>query len=143
MILLDTNVVSEGWRPRPSATVVSWLDSQPAGSLFLCTPVLAELRYGVERLPHGRRKDRLTDWVDRLEDEIYRGQVLGLDGAAAAAFGRLAAARERLGRRMEPMDALIAGIAASHGAMIATRDTADFDGLGLELINPFEAPAPR
>jgi hypothetical protein len=119
------------------------LDAQPAGSLYLCTPVLAELRYGIERLPHGRRRDRLTAWVDRLEREIYRGQILGLDPAAAAAFGRLAATRERLGRRMEAMDGLIAGIAASQGAIIATRDTSDFEHLGIELINPFDAPIPR
>ena len=140
MILLDTNVVSEGWKPQPSAAVVSWLDAQPAGSLFLCTPVLAELRYGVERLPDGRRKRRLAAWVDHLEGEIYRDQILGLDTVAAAAFGRLAARRERLGRRMEPVDALIAGIAASQGAAIATRETSDFDDLGIELINPFDAP---
>jgi toxin FitB len=138
MILLDTNVVSEGWKPRPSAAVISWLDAQAPQELYLCTPVLAELRYGVARLPPGKRRERIEAWVNRLEAEIYRDRILMLDADAAAEFGRLAAIRERLGRRMEPMDALIAGIAASQGASIATRDTADFDGIGIDLVNPFE-----
>jgi predicted nucleic acid-binding protein len=143
MILLDTNVVSEGWKPRPNAAVVAWLNAQPTNLLYLCTPVLAELRYGVERVSPGRRKDRLYAWVNRIETEIYRDRILQLDAAAASEFGRLAARREQIGRRMEPMDALIAGIAASQGAIIATRDITDFDDLGLELINPFETSAVR
>jgi predicted nucleic acid-binding protein len=143
MILLDTNVVSEGWKPQPNAAVVAWLNAQPTNLLYLCTPVLAELRYGVERVSPGRRKDRLYAWVNRIETEIYRDRILQLDAAAASEFGRLAARREQIGRRMEPMDALIAGIAASQGAIIATRDITDFDDLGLELINPFETSAVR
>jgi predicted nucleic acid-binding protein len=143
MILLDTNVVSESWKPQPDRAVASWLNSQPVHSLYLCTPVLAELRFGIERLPHGRRRAFLASWVARLESEAFRDRILPLDSAAAAEFGRLAARREKLGRRMEPMDALIAGIAASQAAGVATRDTSHFEDLGLELINPFEAPADR
>ena len=141
MIILDTNIVSEGWKPQPSVAVTAWLNAQAPQELYLCTPVLAELRYGVARLPPGKRRERLDAWVSRLEVEIYRDRILTLDADAAAEFGRLAAAREQLGRRMEPMDALIAGIAASRGASIATRDTMDFDGIGIDLINPFEPPA--
>src|ERR1700724_176880 len=141
MILLDTNVVSDSWRPQPNPAVASWLNAQPFHSLYLCTPVLAELRFGIERLPHGRRRTYLASWVVRLETEAFRDRILPLDTAGAAEFGRLAARREKLGRRMEPMDALIAGIAASQAASIATRDISDFADLGLELINPFDAPA--
>jgi predicted nucleic acid-binding protein len=141
MIILDTNVVSEGWKPRPSIAVTSWLDAQVPQELYLCTPVLAELRYGVARLPSGKRRERIEAWLNRLESEIYRDRILPLDALAAAEFGRLAARRQQLGRRMEPMDALIAGIAAAQGASIATRDMTDFDGVGLELINPFEPQA--
>ena len=141
MIILDTNVVSEGWKPRPSVTVISWLNVQAPQDLYLCTPVLAELRYGVARLRSGKRRERIEAWVNRLEVEIYRDRILTLDTDAAAEFGRLAARREQLGRRMEPMDALIAAIAASRGASIATRDTTDFDGIGIDLINPFEPHA--
>lgn len=143
MIVLDTNVVSEGWKPEPNPAVAVWLNAQPVHSLYLCTPVLAELRFGIERLPHGRRRLFLESWVARLEGEAFRDRILPLDSAAAAELGRLAARREKLGRRMEPMDALIAGIAASQGASLATRHTSDFNNLGLDLINPFETPAPQ
>ncbi|MGZ9106177.1 MAG: PIN domain-containing protein [Rhodoplanes sp.] len=64
MILLDTNVVSEVAKPRPNAGVIAWLDAQTAASLFLCAPVLAELHYGVERLPPDARQERLREWVE-------------------------------------------------------------------------------
>src|SRR4051794_18170062 len=134
MILLDTNVVSEAWRPRPIAAVIDWMDAQPATSLYICTPVLAELRFGIERLPASRRRDRIRALVDRLEVDTYRGRILTLDAAAAAEFGRLAAKRERAGRRIQPMDALIAAVAKSNGATLATRDIDDFADLDLTLV---------
>jgi toxin FitB len=140
MILVDTNIVSEGMRPRPDRAVAAWLNSQPWESLYLCAPVLAELRYGVERLAAGRRKRFLSGVVDRIENELYRGRILSFDQLSAANYGRLTVKREQLGRRMEQMDALIAAIALTHGAAIATRDAADFADLGLEVINPFALP---
>lgn len=140
MILLDTNVVSEGWKPKPNPQVVAWLNAQPADSVYVCIPVFAELRFGVELLDPGPRKDRLQAWVDRLETEVYQGQILTLDLLAAHEFGRLAARLQKSGRRMDPMDAMIAAIALAHGMTLATRDTQDFADLGLDLINPFEAP---
>ena len=138
MILLDTNVVSEPWRPRPDDAAIAWLEAQPFNSLYLCTPVLAELRFGAERLDPGGRRDRLRTFIDRLENEVYRGRILALDAAAAAEYGRVAAMRERAGRRIELMDAMVAAIAIVHRAVVATRDVSDFTGLGLDIINPFE-----
>jgi predicted nucleic acid-binding protein len=138
MIVLDTNVISEWWRPNPDAAVLNWLEAQPTASLYLCTPVLAELRYGIERLQPSRRKERLAAAVDRMETEGYRNRILPLDSAAAAEFGRIAVKRERAGHRMEPMDALIAAITLTHRAALATRDTGGFADLGFEVINPFD-----
>ena len=141
MILLDTNVVSDAWKPRPNPEVLAWIDSQDAMSLFLCTPVLAELRYGVERLPSGSRRERLRGLVDRVENDSYLGRILPLDIAAASEFGRLTVEREKSGRRMEAMDALIASIALANRMELATRDVRDFSGTGLDLINPFDIGA--
>jgi toxin FitB len=137
MIILDTNVVSEGWKPKPDPKVIAWLDSLPRDTLFLCTPVLAELRYGVERLPQSARRTRMEAWIDHLETQLYRDRILPFDRSAAWEFGRLAAYRESRGRRMESMDLLIAAIASSRRAALATRDMSDFDDLGLDLIDPF------
>jgi predicted nucleic acid-binding protein len=143
MIILDTNVVSEPYRPTPSARVRAWLDSQPTKSLFLCSPVLAALQFGVERLPSGAQRTRLTAAIDELENDLYRDRILSFDTSAAKEFGRIMAERERIGRRIELMDAQIAAIALTHRAALATRDTSDFANLGLQVVNPFEAVADR
>jgi predicted nucleic acid-binding protein len=143
MILLDTNVVSELYKPTPNASVVTWLDVEPSDLLYLCAPVLAELRFGMERLETGRRKEALRTAIGRLENELYYGRILPFDVTCAAAYGRLAAARQRTGRKVQQMDALIAAIAVANGAALATRNVEHFQGLGLELINPFEVAAER
>lgn len=142
MILLDTNIVSETWRPQPSPVVRAWLDAQAADQLFLCTPVLAELLFGAERLVAGSKKDRLIARIAKLQAG-FEDRILAFDIDAAAAFGRIAAQREQAGRRMEPLDAMIAAIAVAHGMKVATRDTSDFADIGLDVINPFEAIVDR
>src|SRR6266702_6140573 len=99
MILLDTNVISEHLRPHPRPTVLAWVDAQPATSLYICAPVLAELRFGVERLEPGRNQINLRAAIDRIEGSVFRGRILLFDAAAAAEYGRLVAKRERIGRR--------------------------------------------
>jgi toxin FitB len=143
MILLDTNVVSEPHRAKPDAAVQSWLNAQNAQDLFLCTPVLAELRYGSERLPSGGRRNRLESWLRDLELKHFLDRILPFDQLAAHEFGRITFRREKVGHPINPMDALIAAIAISHAASVATRDIADFENLGIALINPFQTPAPR
>lgn len=143
MILLDTNIISENFRPRPNPAVLAWIDAQPASALFICAPVLAELRFGAERLAPGRNQTNLRSAIDRIESSYFRGRILPLDAAAAAQYGRVAATRERMGRRIEQMDALIAAIALAQRAVLATRDLGDFSDIGLELINPFEVAVER
>lgn len=143
MIVLDTNVISEAFRTAPSLIVRSWLDAQNPANLFLCTPVLAELRYGIERLPAGARRSGLEQMLATVESELFESRILPFDRAAAYEFGRLQARRGRLGRPISTMDALIGAIAVSHRMAIATRDTNDFAGLELNVINPFEPAAAR
>lgn len=137
MILLDTNIVSESFRPQPDRNVLIWLDRQPVQSLYICSPVLAELYYGVARLPQGKRKESLLAAIDRIEHDLFRGRVLPFDAPAAAEYGRLAARQESVGRALQQMDALVAAIASVNRLALATRNTKDFDGLGVEIINPF------
>jgi predicted nucleic acid-binding protein len=139
MILLDTNIVSELFRPRPEASAIEWMELQAPDDLGLCAPVLATLRLGVSILPVGRRKDGLLGALTRLELEFFRSRVFPFDGPAARAYGDVVAERRSLGRPIDTMDAQIAAIARSAGAQIATRNTRDFEGLDLVLVNPFEA----
>jgi predicted nucleic acid-binding protein len=140
MILVDTNVVSEAMRPRPDLAVAAWFDAQPWDSLYLCTPVLAELRFGVEKLPEGRRKQVLASAVDHIQNDLYGGRILSFDPHAATQYAVLAATRQRQGRRIDPVDAFIAAIAAVHRATVATRDVEGFLGMGIEVVNPFSLP---
>jgi predicted nucleic acid-binding protein len=138
VIILDTNVISEAFRPRPNVSVQTWLDSRRQTDFFLCTPVLAELRYGVERLPYGQRRTELDKWITEAEQKWFATRILALDRAAAYEFGRVVAKRASIGRPIMPMDALIAAIAISHHMAIATRDVEDFAHLNVELVNPFD-----
>jgi len=140
MIMLDTNVISENLRPRVNHQVLNWINSQHEGSLYICAPVVAELRYGVERLTPGRRQADLRSAVENIVDGLFQGRTLPFDAAATITYGRVMVKREQTGRRIELMDAMIAAIALTHSAILATRDTRDFADLGIELVNPFEAP---
>jgi hypothetical protein len=140
MIILDTNVVSELNRPQPDHAVEAWLDIHPPSDLFLTAITAAELLYGVERLPRGKRQDAVAVAVAEILHLGFAGRVLPFDLDAAIEYSKLATHRERVGRRIEGPDAMIAAIALSAGdGILATRNTGDFEGIGLELVNPWEA----
>ena len=138
MIPLDTNIVSEPYRARGDSAVRRWLDQQDRCDLFLCAPVLAELHYGIEIAPAGARRDHLANWVRQIEEE-FAERTLPFDRSACRAFERVVAERKRVGRPIRPMDAMIAAIASTHSATLATRDVHGFEGLGLDVVNPFES----
>lgn len=140
MIILDTNVVSESFRPRPNNIVMEWLDAQTASDIYICAPVLAELSFGIERIADGARKDHLRVAIERLQNDLFRDRILPFDIAAAVQYGRLVAHRERIGRPIQQMDALIAAIGLSNQATLATRNIQDFGALGLTIIDPFASP---
>jgi hypothetical protein len=138
MIVLDTNVVSETLRIRPDARLVQWIDTQSDNNeLYLCAPVVAELRYGAESMPRGRQQAALAEAIGKIE-QVFEGRILPLDCEAARIYGRVMARRKATGRPILTMDALIAAIVLSHQGCLATRNTRDFADLGLTLINPFE-----
>jgi predicted nucleic acid-binding protein len=138
VIILDTNVVSEGFRARPNVAVRNWLDAQTDDDLYLCAPVIAEIRYGIARLDSGEQQDRLRAIADKFEDDLYRGRILPFDTSAASIYGRIAAERRRKGKPVGPMDGMIAAIAIARGAAVATRDSYGFSDLDLTIIDPFE-----
>jgi predicted nucleic acid-binding protein len=138
MILLDTNVLSDSSRPQFDPAVQKWFSTQRPNDLFICTPVLVELRYGVERLPEGKRRAYLDDWIRKIEQEGFPDRILPFDRRAAHEFGKLLHRRISMGRPISTMDTMIASIARSNDATIATRDVDDFADLDIEIVNPFE-----
>jgi predicted nucleic acid-binding protein len=137
--LLDTNVVSEWTRPRPDPAVVAFLASTDEDALFLSVITLAELRRGVDRLPTGRRRVALNEWLDNDLIQRFEGRILGVDHEVASAWGRLMAQAERRGRAPGVMDAWIAAIAEVGGLTVVTRNAADFEPLLGRIFNPWSA----
>ncbi|MGD2021234.1 MAG: type II toxin-antitoxin system VapC family toxin [Thiohalocapsa sp.] len=136
MILLDTNVLSELTKPQPASQVVDWLaENEPR--LSLPTIALAELRYGIERLPEGRRRLSLLRFWEETRRR-FAGRTFGFDVLAAERYGCAVAAAERAGRSVRVGDGQIAAIALSQRMTVATRDVEDFRPTGVRLINPWD-----
>lgn len=142
MIVLDTNVLSEIMRAKPDPAVLAWLDAQAPDDLWLNAVVAAELLYGVARLPEGARKKQLALAVAAMLEQDFSGQILSFDLSAASVYAVMLAERERIGQSMAMADAQIAAICLSRDAMLATRNTKHFEGLGLTLINPWDSCLP-
>ena len=137
MILLDTNVISELMRPAPAPTVLAWFGGKDASALYLSAVGEAELRRGAAILPDGKRRDRLVSEIDAMIMEDFAGRVLPFDSAAAVAFATIFVARRAAGHPISFPDCQIAATARAHGAAVATRNTVDFDGCGIEVVNPW------
>jgi predicted nucleic acid-binding protein len=137
VIVLDTNVLSEALKPLPSRVVLDWLAAQEPSAVFTTTITLAEVLYGLESLPRGKRRMLLLTAVEKMFAEEFEGRILPFDEDAARAFAGIVAARNGAGRPISQFDAMIAAIASSHRAAVATRNTADFQHCGINVINPW------
>ncbi|MDO4232126.1 MAG: type II toxin-antitoxin system VapC family toxin [Lautropia sp.] len=138
MIILDTNVISEAIRPSPDPHVQAWLKMMPREALFTTVISRAELLYGVALLPNGRRKSDMKEAVLRILDSGLKGHIIDFDSRCADIFAGIAAQRRQQGMPISQADAMIAAIAIARKATLATRNTKDFQGCGVELINPWE-----
>ena len=139
MIILDTNVISELLRPAPEPKVEHWLSAQEGLNVYLTSISEAELRFGLAIMGNGKHRAALVDAVDRILREDLAGRILPFDSNAAQSFATIAAARRSAGRPIAQADCQIASIARACGATVATRNTPDFEGCEIDLINPWTA----
>ena len=137
MILLDTNVLSELMKANPTDQVLAWVDAQPASELFISTITVAEILYGVSRMPDGKRRDRLRKAAEEMFEGEFSDRLLSFDYSAAAYYAALVSHRERIGRPISTEDAQIAAICLAHDAALATRNVRDFEECTLDVINPW------
>ena len=137
MVVIDTNVISELMRPTPDSAVMAWFSRQHSADLHLTAVSEAELRAGAAILPAGRRRDRLAAEVDAVVREDFAGRVLPFDSAAARTYAAIAASRRSVGRPILEADCQIAAIARARGAAVATRNGADFENCGIDVIDPW------
>jgi predicted nucleic acid-binding protein len=142
MILLDTNVVSEPLKAAGDANVLAWIDAQIIETLYLSTISLAELRFGIEALPDGKRRDTLHSSLEQRVLPLFAGRILAFDDPASQFYATLRARARAAGQAIAPADGYIAAIAAAHGFAVATRDVAPFAAAGVAVINPWSWQAP-
>ena len=137
MIILDTNVLSALMQTVPEPTVVKWLDSQPAESVWISSITLFEARFGLALLARGRRRQALEAAFAQVLKEDLENRVLDFDSAAATEAAALAAERQKAGRPVDLRDTQIAGIALVRHATLATRNVRHFRDLKVPIVDPW------
>lgn len=131
MVVLDTNVLSEVLKPMPSGSVLRWLAGLDREEVFTTSITAAEILYGVEVLPAGKRRVGLATAVESMFARQFSGRILPFDEEAARLFPAIVRKREKAGGPMSQSDAVIAAICRSRGAVLATRNVADFELCGI------------
>jgi predicted nucleic acid-binding protein len=136
VIIVDTNVTSELMRPSPSPAVAAWVRAQADAELYTTSITLAEIRYGIERLAAGRRKDDLRATADDIFS-AFSDHILPFDADAAVEYADIVSRRDRIGSPINGFDAQIASICRTHDATLATRNSKDFKNTGIDVIDPW------
>jgi predicted nucleic acid-binding protein len=139
VIILDTNVLSELMKSRPDPSVKRWTEEQALGNLFTTSVTKAEILYGIELLPQGKRREGLVAMAESIFEVGFAGRVLAFEDETARPFATIAADRRSKGRPISDLDAQIAAIVRTHKATLATRNRSDFENCGIELVDPWHA----
>lgn len=134
--LLDTNALSEWVKPRPNPGLIGWMESADEDRIFISVVSLAELRYGVERMPAGKRRNRLEQWLQHELPSRFESRILPVDVSVAEAWGKTVSRSEAAGRPMDAMDAFLAATAETHHLTLITRNVSDF-ALLKAVLNPW------
>jgi toxin FitB len=137
VIIVDTNVVSELMRPSPSPQVRDWVSAQAPGELCTTAITVAEIRYGLERLADGRRKQSLLSTATEVF-VAFSDYIQPFDADAAIWYATIVARRDRLGLPIDGFDAQIAAICRTRGAALATRNAKGFRETGIDVIDPWQ-----
>jgi predicted nucleic acid-binding protein len=138
MILLDTNVLSDLMLPTPTPSVALWMDRQDRSAIWTSSVSVFEIEYGLNRMPEGKRRIRLEAALPILLMDKFRGQIADFDPRAASEAGKLMARRQQQGRDYKPLDCMIAAIAITRHATVATRNVKHFDDLPIPVVNPWQ-----
>ncbi len=134
--LLDTNIISDLIKPRPSAMLVAWMAEQADEDLFIASLTVAEIRRGILEKPSGKKRDQLETWFSGPEgpQALFAGRVLPLDERAALAWARLMAGGKAKGRPRSALDMIVAAVAESNDCIVVTDNEKDF--AGISILNP-------
>jgi toxin FitB len=134
--LLDTNTISEWQKPRPNPGILNWMKTADEDGLFLSVVTLAEVRYGIERMPGGGRRERYEQWLELDLPQRFEGRILKVDAAIADAWGRVLAGAAAAGRPISAIDGFLAATAEVHSLTLVTRNVQHFTLLQA-VLNPW------
>ena len=137
-LLLDTNVLSEVTKPRPNEDVLTWLHELDEDRTFISIVSIAEIRRGVALMDKGRKQEALDKWLTDDLPQRFENRIIPVERLVARAWGDLMALAKRSGRGLASMDGMIAATAVAHQLSLATRNTKDFEGLGINIIDPWK-----
>lgn len=136
--LLDTNIPSELTRPHPQPSVSQWLDNADDEQLYLSVISLGEILKGITVLPASKRRNGLQQWLDEILRPWFEGRILPVNETIAERWGFLAGQCKLKGRPLKVADGFIAATALEHDLTVVTRNVRDFEGLGVEVFNPWD-----
>jgi len=136
--LLDTCVISEIIRPRPSKKVTKWIKKEDESNFFISVLTIGELHKGIEKLAESKRKEKLHNWVENDLKERFWNRIIDIDIQVAMIWGKIQGMTERIGKPMPAIDSLIAATGITHHLTVVTRNTSDMRESGVVLLNPWE-----
>lgn len=135
--LLDTCLISELIKKKPSLPVLRWLEKQDETALYLSVLTIGELQKGISKLPDNPKKLELQGWVNNELVGRFEGRILSIDVEVAAAWGKLLGSAEKQGRKLPVMDSLIAATANTHNLTVVTRNARDMERCQASVFNPW------
>ncbi|MCJ7600812.1 MAG: type II toxin-antitoxin system VapC family toxin [Desulfobulbaceae bacterium] len=136
--LMDTCVISEIIRPKPSSKVIAWIKKEDESNFFISVLTFGELHKGIEKLAESKRKEELHNWVENDLTERFLGRIIDVDIQVAMLWGKIQGIAEKAGKPMPAVDSLIAATGIAHHLTVVTRNTADMEESGVALLNPWK-----
>ena len=134
--LLDTNIISNVVKPRPSESLLAWMSTQRDEDLFIASLTVAEICRGILEMPLGKKRDALDTWFSGSEgpQALFAGRILSFDDNAGLIWARLMAEGKAVGRPRSGLDMIVAAVAAANQCVVVTDNEKDF--AGLQIVNP-------
>jgi len=136
--LLDTCVISEVIKRKPSSNVIKWIKQEEESNFFISVLTIGELHKGIEKLDKSKRKNELHNWVENDLKERFCNRIINIDMPVVTMWGKIQGMTERTGKSMPAIDSLIAATGITHHLTVVTRNISDMKESGAVLYNPWQ-----